>query len=126
MLATLGAGGPAGQLYTSGIGPVRADGSVPDDVSEQAEVVWATVMALVVEAGMTAANVVQVSTFVVDPGDDWSGAVGDGLRARLGAAMAARDAALDGHRCASVLVPVPALATASWKLEVAVVAISGG
>jgi len=36
--------------------------------------------------------------------------------------MAARDAALDGHRAASTLVTVPALARPEWRMEVAVVA----
>jgi 2-iminobutanoate/2-iminopropanoate deaminase len=36
--------------------------------------------------------------------------------------MAARDAALGGHRAASTLVTVPALARAEWRMEIAVVA----
>ena len=40
----------------------------------------------------------------------------------LAQVMAARDAFLGGHRAASTLVPVPALARPEWKVEVAVVA----
>jgi enamine deaminase RidA (YjgF/YER057c/UK114 family) len=36
--------------------------------------------------------------------------------------MAARDAALAGHRAASTLIPVIALARPEWKVEIAVVA----
>ena len=36
--------------------------------------------------------------------------------------MAARDQALAGHRAASTLVTVPALARPAWKMEVAVIA----
>ena len=36
--------------------------------------------------------------------------------------LAARDAALGGHRAASTLVTVPALARPEWKMEIAVVA----
>jgi enamine deaminase RidA (YjgF/YER057c/UK114 family) len=38
--------------------------------------------------------------------------------------MAARDAALDGHRAASTLVIVPALARPEWRVEVSIVAAS--
>ena len=40
----------------------------------------------------------------------------------LGPVMAARDAFLGGHRAASTLVTVPALAQPQWRMEVAVVA----
>jgi len=36
--------------------------------------------------------------------------------------MAARDRALGGHRAASTLVTVPALARPEWKMEIAIVA----
>jgi hypothetical protein len=36
--------------------------------------------------------------------------------------MAARDQALGGHRAASTLVTVPALARPEWRKEIAVVA----
>jgi len=36
--------------------------------------------------------------------------------------MAARDVALDGHRAASTLVTVPALARPEWRMEIALVA----
>ncbi|MEM9653463.1 MAG: Rid family hydrolase [Actinomycetota bacterium] len=107
-LATLSEG-PGRLLHTSGIGPVRPDGTVPDDLAEQAEAVWATLQILLAEASLTPADVVSVATYVVVGND-------------LGPVMAARDLALGGHRCASTLVPVPALATPSWKMEVAIVA----
>ena len=107
-LATVAEG--AGRwLHTSGIGPVRPDGTVPDDLADQAEAVWATLVGLIDEAGMAPTDVVSVTTYVVVGND-------------LGTVMAARDVALGRHRCASILVPVPALATPSWKMEIAVVA----
>lgn len=101
--------GPARLLHTSGIGPVMADGSVPEDLVDQAEAVWATLTLLLTEASLSPSDVVSVATYVV---------VGN----ELGPVMAARDRALAGHKCASTLVPVPALATPSWKMEVAIVA----
>lgn len=113
---------PAALLHTSGIGPVRADGSVPTSMPDQAETVWLTLLVLLAEAAMTPKDVVSVTTYVVMPGPSED----EDLSSRMAAAMVARDAYLDGHRCASVLVPVPALATPSWKMEVAVVAASDG
>ena len=100
---------PATMLHTAGVVPVRPDGTVPDRVAEQAEVVWTNILAILGEAGMTADDVVAVTTFVV-AGED------------LPAVMAARDRALDRHRAASTLVPVPALARPEWLVEISVVA----
>lgn len=96
-------------LHTSGIGPVRPDGTVPDDLAEQAATVWSTLAELVAEAGLSLTDVVAVTTYVVAGND-------------LSVVMAARDGALGGHRCASILVPVPALATPEWRMEIALVA----
>ncbi len=104
-------------LHTSGIGPVLPDGTVPDALDLQAGAVWATLLGLLAEADMTVADVVSVTTYAVgDPG------AGDRFRNDLGLIMAARDEALAGHRCSSTLVPVAALASPEWKMEIAVVA----
>ena len=100
-------------LYTSGIVPIRPDGSVPSDIGEQADVVWANLMAILTEATMTTADVVSVTTYVVV----------DHLAA-LPQIMAAHDRALNGHRAASTLVTVPALARPEWKLEISLIAHS--
>ncbi len=100
----------ARMVHTSGVVPTRPDGTVPDDVGEQAVVVWETIAALLESAEMTPANIVSVTTYVVV--DHMS---------ELGAVMAARDRALGDHKAASTLVTVPALARAAWKMEVAVV-----
>lgn len=113
-LATL-SDGPSRILHTSGIGPVSPDGSIPDEIVDQAAAVWATLVALLDEADMTVTDVVSVTTYVV---------VGDDLSGDLAAAMSARDQALAGHRCASTLVPVPRLASPEWKMEIAIVATS--
>ena len=98
-------------LHTSGVVPTKADGTVPETIEEQAKVVWANMLAILTEAGMQAADVVSVTTYVV----------ADQLSS-LGAVMAARDAALNGQRVASTLVTVPALARPEWKMEIALVA----
>ena len=96
-------------LHTSGVVPTRADGSVPDDLAEQASTVWRNIAAMLAEAGMAAGDIVSVTTYVI-PGQD------------LGAVMAERDQFLRGHLAASTLVVVPELAQPAWKVEIAVVA----
>ena len=96
-------------LHTAGIVGVRPDGTVPETVAEQAEVVWTNLLAILGEAGMVPSDVVSVTTYVV---------AGE----QLGPVMAARDRALDGHLAASTLITVPALARPEWLVEIALVA----
>ncbi len=96
-------------LHTSGVVPVAPDGTTPDDIGEQAEVVWANIGAMLDQAGMRPADIVSVTTYAV---------IGE----QLGPVMAARDRFLDGHLAASTLVTVPALAQSRWKMEIAIVA----
>jgi len=96
-------------VHTSGIVPTRADGSVPDDLGEQAATVWSTIAALLADAQLTMSDIVSVTTYVVDGQE-------------LPAVMAARDAAMGGHRAASTLIVVPRLARPEWLMEIAVVA----
>ena len=101
--------GAARWLHTSGVVPVAPDGSTPDSLADQAALVWTNIVAMLRDAGMVVGNIVSVTTYVV-VGED------------LAPVMAARDAALDGHRAASTLVTVPALARPVWRMEIAVVA----
>jgi 2-iminobutanoate/2-iminopropanoate deaminase len=96
-------------LHTSGVVPIAPDGSVPEGVADQAEVVWANIAAMLREAGMQPRDIVSITTYAV-VGED------------LGPVMAARDRALGGHRAASTLVTVPALVRPEWKVEIAVIA----
>ena len=97
-------------LHTAGVVPVLPDGTVPEDLAEQASTVWSNVLAILSEASMELANVASVTTSVV-PGQD------------LGVVMAERDRALEGHLAASTLGVVPELAQPEWKVEVAVIAV---
>jgi enamine deaminase RidA (YjgF/YER057c/UK114 family) len=96
-------------LHTSGIVGTRPDGSIADDIGEQATEVWRSIAAVLAEAGFVATDIVSYTTYAV-------------LGHDLGAVMAARDAFLQGHLAASTLIPVPALARPEWKIEIAVVA----
>ena len=101
--------GPQSWLHTSGVVPTQPDGSVADDVGEQARTVWQNISAMLTDAGMGPSDIVSVTTYVV-PGQD------------LAAVMAERDRFLDGHLAASTLVVVPELAQPAWKVEIAIVA----
>lgn len=96
-------------LHSSGVVPIAPDGSTPEPLADQAVVVWTNIAAMLREAGMEPSDIVSITTYVV-VGED------------LGPVMAARDAALDGHRAASTLVTVPALARPEWRMEIAVIA----
>jgi enamine deaminase RidA (YjgF/YER057c/UK114 family) len=106
---------PAGSelIFTSGVVPTRRDGSVPANIGEQANVVWQNISAILAEGSMTFTDVVSVTTYVVNS---------DGLADQLKIVMAARDLAMAGHRAASTLVTVPALARPEWLIEISVVA----
>lgn len=96
-------------LHTSGVVPVAPDGSTPGPVADQARVVWQNLAAMLDEAGMDVTDIVSVVTYVV-------------VGADLAAVMAERDRVLGGHRAASTLVTVPALARPEWTVEIALVA----
>jgi len=102
---------PQRLLHTSGVVPIGTDGTVPDDLAVQADVVWSNLLAILAEAGMGPTDVVSVTTYVVVE-----------HLSRLPEVMAARDRHLGGHRAASTLVTVPALARPEWKMEIALVA----
>ena len=96
-------------LHTSGVVPTRPDGSVPEAIDEQAEVVWANISAMLSDAEMSVDNVVSVTTYAV---------VGQ----QLAGVMATRDRVLGDHRSSSTLVTVPALARPEWLMEIAIIA----
>lgn len=106
---------PAGSdlIFSSGVVPTKRDGSVPATIGEQASVVWQNISAILAEGSMTLRDVVSVTTYVVNSVD---------LADQLKIVMAARDVALAGHRAASTLVTVPALARSEWLIEISVVA----
>lgn len=96
-------------LFTAGIVGTRPDGSIAIDIAEQATEVWRSIGVLLSTAGYEPADLVSYTTYAV-VGED------------LGEVMAARDRFFGGHRAASTLVSVPALARPEWKVEVAVIA----
>lgn len=106
---------PAGHelIVTSGVVPTRRDGSVPTNIAEQASVVWQNILAILGEGKMNAHDIILVTTYVVNSPE---------LANRLKIVMDARDFAMAGHRAASTLVTVPALARPEWLMEISVLA----
>ncbi len=100
---------PTRWLHTSGVVPTAPDGSTPSAIGAQATLVWSNIAAMLLDAKMSAADVVSVTTYVV---------AGE----QLGPVMGARDEFLGDHRAASTLVTVPELAQPQWRMEVAIVA----
>lgn len=100
---------PSRWLHTSGVVPVAADGSTPIPLDEQAALVWRNIAAILRDADMEPHHVVSVTTYVVAGSD-------------LAPVMAARDVGLAGHRAASTLLTVPALARPEWGMEIAIIA----
>ena len=102
---------PARILHTSGIVGVTQDGTVPNGLGDQADVIWSSLLSILAEADMVPSDIVSITTYVV------ATHIGE-----LTTVMAARDRYLSGHLAASTLVTVPALARPEWLMEVALVA----
>ena len=100
-------------VFTSGVVPTMPDGTVPAGVEGQARVVWANLLNILREVGLGVTDIASITTYVV---------AADDLNDRLASVMAVRDEVMGGHRAASTLVTVPALARAEWQVEISLVA----
>src|SRR6185295_10249096 len=52
-------------LHLSGVVATRPDGTIPDDVADQAAVIWANIAAILLEAEMVIEDIVSITTYVV-------------------------------------------------------------
>jgi 2-iminobutanoate/2-iminopropanoate deaminase len=102
---------PAGYrvLHTAGTVATRSDGTIADNVGDQAADVWKALAMICAEAAMTLQDTVSYTTYVVAGHD-------------LGPVMAARDEALAGRGAASTLIVVPTLARPEWQVEITLIA----
>lgn len=96
-------------LFSAGIVGTRPDGSAATNIGEQATEIWRSIGAILTAAGYEPADIVSYTTYAVAGHD-------------VAEVLAARDRFLGGHRAASTLVTVQALARPDWKVEVAVIA----
>ena len=97
-------------IYLSGQLGVKPDGSAPDNIAEQADQVFANIVALLNAHGLGPASIVKLTTFMV------AGQDGDPVRA-------ARIKYLGSHRPTSTAVFVSQLVDRAWFVEVEAVAV---
>ena len=98
-------------LFISGQVGVAADGSVPEDVGEQAKLAIGSLYALLDQAGMNSGNLVKVTIYLTDA-------------AHLPAFVAAGAGTLPSPPPATTLFIVTALAVARLHVEIAGIAVS--
>jgi 2-iminobutanoate/2-iminopropanoate deaminase len=103
---------PSGRktLFISGQVPQEISGRVPLGFTDQANVVWSNIAAILQEAGMTFANLVKVNTFLTNR--DQADENGEIRRKFLG-----------DHRPALTVVVVQTL-DPKWLLEIEAIAVS--
>lgn len=95
--------------YVSGQVGVYPDGTIPPDSEEQMEICWRNIQAILASAGMTADDIIKVTTYITHAEDF---AVHPKVRARhLG----------DNHACATAVL-VAGLAKPELRVEIEVVA----
>jgi enamine deaminase RidA (YjgF/YER057c/UK114 family) len=106
---------PAGARLLFVAGQVGTDrgGHTPPGAGDQAQIVWANVAAILASASMTPADVVKITTYVLDEND-------------VPAVAEARRALLGDHAPAATLVVVRKLMRPEWRVEIDVVAASAG
>jgi 2-iminobutanoate/2-iminopropanoate deaminase len=98
-------------LYISGQVGVARDGTIPTDFAEQCRLVWANIEAVLAEAGMTMANLVKLSNFLVSADD-------------FAQFTQVRTGFLGSHKPTSTLLIVAGLAKPEWKVEVEAIAVA--
>ncbi|HJS33308.1 MAG TPA: RidA family protein [Alphaproteobacteria bacterium] len=96
-------------LFVSGQIGVHPDGRIGRDAREQAEIVWANIVAILASAGMGVRDIVKLTSYVVG-------------REHLAPLREVRERVLAGHKPASTLLIVAGLAQPQWLVEVEVYA----
>ena len=96
-------------LHIAGQVGQRPDGIIVEGAGAQADQCWANIRALLQSAGMTMADLVKITTFIVDDVD-------------LAAVRAARERAVGERKPASSLVIVKKLAHPAWLVEIEAIA----
>lgn len=96
-------------LHISGQVGQKADGSIPEGIEEQTEVVWQNIKAILADAGMGIEDLVKINSYVTKPEN-------------FAKYAAVRGRHLGSHKPASTSVFVLALVNPSWLVEVEAVA----
>lgn len=96
---------PRRVLFGAGQVGVRPDGTVGQDVGEQARLVWDNITEVLASADMDVTDIVQLTMYLLDRDDRES-------------AHAVRQEVLGDHRPASTLLYVSGLSRPEWRLEI--------
>jgi enamine deaminase RidA (YjgF/YER057c/UK114 family) len=96
-------------LFTAGTPGLAEDGTLPSDITTQAELAWRHIEHMLRKAGMTINDIVKLTQYLVSAAD-------------IPAYAAVRARRLAGARPASMLLVVPALVRPGFLLEVEVIA----
>lgn len=92
-------------LFTAGTPGLALDGSLPNDITGQAELAWTHVMTMLERAGMTVKDLVKVTHYVLHASD-------------IPAYVKVRSRFLGDARPASMLLVVPQLVRPEFLLEI--------
>lgn len=98
-------GAPFKRLLISGQVGLRPDGTLEDGIEPQLEQAWNNILALLEAAGLTAADLVKVTTYVT-------------MRGCIGVTRLVRERKLGRHSPASTYVEVSGLANSAWLCEI--------
>ncbi|MDH3425539.1 MAG: RidA family protein [Acidimicrobiia bacterium] len=96
---------PVRFLFGAGQVGVHPDGTVGEDIEQQARLVWRNIGEVLASAGMEISDIVQLNMLLLD-------------RADREAAAAVRQEVLGDHRPASTLMYVVGLSRPEWRIEV--------
>ena len=97
-------------VFVSGQVPFRPDGSVPASLAEQADQVYANIVAILAAKGLAPSAIIKLTTFMV--ADDPDKVVAQARKKHLG-----------DHKPASTLVWVSRLVDPAWEIEIEAVAL---
>jgi 2-iminobutanoate/2-iminopropanoate deaminase len=97
-------------LYTAGTMGLSADGSAPNTLDEQLELIWANIRTILAQATMTTDNIVRITSYLRDP----SYATANG---------AARERALGSRRVPTTAIVAQTL-DPQWLVEIEAIAVA--
>ena len=103
---------PSDLIFCSGQLGIGSDDTIPEDAAAQAELCFANIAAILVDGGMSLADVVRINAYVTD-------------RAYMAAYMGVRDRLFPTPSPASTLMIVAGFTRAIFKVEIEVVAARG-
>jgi 2-iminobutanoate/2-iminopropanoate deaminase len=97
-------------LITAGTPGLTATGELPDDIKGQSEIAWKHIMAMLDAAGMTVADIIKVTQYLIKP-------------EHIVSYAQVRNRVLAGLKPASMLLVIPQLVRPEFLVEVEIIAV---